>query len=140
MIKDLVLLSSDGTGPGSIDTLPEAVQSGAALNVRRLTQLGTWDSSAALFTSDATASLTSANTHVLMVVKKSATDMDATADFGRKLRVSFVKADAFSADAAGGDTLVTPAFESNMAAGTPTPEIPGILSAESPIIPRKSTT
>jgi hypothetical protein len=114
-IRDLCLLSSDNSAPGSLALIPAAVQSGTALNVKRLTQLGTWDSVNSIFTPNPQASLTSADTHVLMVVRKSADDFDADADFARKLRVSFVKADNVTVGT-GGEADGTPAFESNMKA------------------------
>ena len=125
-IRDLCLLSSDNSAPGSLASIPAAVQSGTALNVKRLTQLGTWDSTNGIFTPNPRASLTSSDTHVLMVVRKSADDFDADATFARKLRVSFVKADTVGFSDFGEATTASPAFESNMAAGNPSPEIPEI--------------
>ena len=120
MIKDIILKKKvSDTAVGNLANIPTAVQaSGPALNVRRLTQLGEWDSTNSIFTPNAQASLTSASTYVLFVVRKSADDIDGgdgDLDTNRNLVVSFVKADNVTVGT-GGEADGTPAFESNMAA------------------------
>jgi len=132
MIKDIVLKKvADATAVGKLESIPSAVQSGSALNVRRLTQLGTYDSAKGLFTPDSLASMDSADTHILFVVRKSADDIDDNDDdfaTNRNLTVSFVKSSSQSVDSASGEVDFDPAFESNMAAngGDISPVIPEI--------------
>ena len=138
-----------GTAGSSVAAVPSSVQNGSAFNVKRLNQLGTWSDATNTWTADAIN-----GTHLLTVVLRKAislvaanlVDLDqdgvTTDDAGiaavaaaadgdiddlsrAALDISFVKGDnvAFGTD---GMVDGTPAFESNMAAGTPSPVIPEI--------------
>ena len=113
-------------GGGATPTAPktlkvdEAIQAGRSHNVRRLNQLGKLVGGK--FVADPFAKQGVANNCILTVVRVSATAMDDDDD---DLRVSFAKADSFSADATGGDTLTIPSFESDFGS-SPTPVIPEI--------------
>jgi len=111
LIKDLVLLSDTTAVADNLDRIPSAMQSGNAVNLKRLTQLGDWDGTK--FTPDANASLDASSTRVLLIVKKDDAATLASKDFGDTLRVSFVKADNVTVGT-GGEADGTPAFESGM--------------------------
>ena len=125
-VKNLGLVQTGSAAPNTVlKAVPEIVQSGKnVFNIRRLNELGTLKSG--VFAADPFVKLGAADAVVKMIVKVSAgTSVDAANELGRT-KVSFVKADAFEASATGGDTLTVPSFESNMAAGNPTPVIPEI--------------
>ena len=101
--------------------LDSDIQGGSAHNVRRLNQIGRF--TGGKFVPDP---LVARDQAVLLTVCRVAeNDVLASTDI---IGVSFVKSDTFSADAAGGDTLTIPSFESNMheTGGSVTPKIPEI--------------
>ena len=124
-VKSLALYH--GAGGGKLVAMPSSIQSGAGvLNVRRLNQLGTWDSGASTFTPNPLVSLTDASSAILCVVSGAGVQGTlAAAD--STLSASFGVADGVTTNIGGGagSTLVIPSFESNFAA-TPDPVIPEI--------------
>ena len=129
MIKDISLVESatSGVQPTVVSAIVAAdkVQGGKVYNVRRLNQLGTLTAGSATskFVSDPTVTTSTANSVIKMIVKTSAsTTLESSAAIER-CALSFVKSPAKNTDAP--DTLVIPAFESDMAT-TPSPEIPEI--------------
>jgi hypothetical protein len=114
-----------------------SVQTGQSANVRRLTRVGRLDAQNK-FVPDAQAKQGVAGSVVLLVVRGHDNTLglvsrsaDAKIDDSADLvRVSFVKADSatMGTSAAGGfgEVAGAPAFESNMVAGNPSPEIPEI--------------
>ena len=127
-VKNIGLVQTGATAPAAVlDAVEEVVQSGKnVFNIRRLNELGTWDAGSSKFTADPFVKLGEANAVVKMIVKvKSGAVINTAVELGR-CKVSFVKSDTFEASATGGDTLTVPSFESNMAAGTPSPVIPEI--------------
>ncbi len=125
MIKDIGLQEDTAGAAGSSDlaTIPESIQGGTTLNVRRLNQLVTWDGGSTI-TSAPLATNTTSNAHVLMVL--SGTLLQDTADKA-DFTVSYVLSSKLDSSAGNADTLVIPAFESATAARN--------LEAESPTIP-----
>ena len=115
MTKDIILKAAGGHTAAVGESLGSAV----AHNVRKVNQLGTTNGSGT-FTPDVFG-----GTHVLMLVKDSGSAMANAADIDAST-VSYVLADTFSASATGGDTLVTPAFESADLNGDDTRPIPEI--------------
>ena len=125
MVKEIGLVEDSAGAAGSSDLayLPEAVQGGSTLNVRRLNQLVTWDGGSTV-TSAPMASNTTSNAHVLMVLSGTLLhDTNDKADF----TVSYVLSSKLDSSAGNADTLVIPAFESATAARN--------LEAEDPTIP-----
>ena len=127
-VKDIALVRTDGAaGPADLRAVPDTVQGGKnILNVRRLNELGTWDG--ATFTPNPLIKHGDSNAVVKMIVRVATTTADLTAAVNTnagRCTLSYAKLDTFSADAAGGDTLTVPAFESNM----------GLGSDQSPVIP-----
>ena len=125
MIKDIGLQEDTAGAAGSSDlaTIPESIQGGTTLNVRRLNQLVTWDGGSTV-TSAPLATNTTSNAHVLMVLSGTLLqDTNDKADF----TVSYVLSSKLDSSAGNADTLVIPAFESATAARN--------LEAESPTIP-----
>ena len=124
MVKDISLLLSAGDH-GSVKAVDAATQSGKNVwNVRRLNQLGTWDGTNWVANPFVEASTT--NAAVLFVCRVTAALNDAYAFVDDDIHVSFVKSDALSITSGIPETVVTPGFESDMAAGTPSPVIPEI--------------
>jgi hypothetical protein len=127
-VKDVAVLSVEDRVPAALTAkLAETVQSGLAHNVRRLNQLGTWDGTT--FTPNGVS-----GDHVLVVLNlASGKTIDGNLDVAgaaadnipEDVSVSFVIADSVSVSS-GGEADGTPAFESDMVAGTPSPEIPEI--------------
>ena len=125
-IKDISLITTaKGTNPDAHlenDGVPAAVQSGVRVhNVRRLNQLGSGTGKD--FVPNPMLKLSDSPT-VRMIVRADAGNLDVAGELG-KLSIDYVKSDTFEADAAGGDTLTVPSFESNM----------GLGSAQAPVIP-----
>ena len=114
-----------GTGQSGLEALPTTIQGGnGILNVRRLNQLGTY--SGGTFTPNPFATVSDADTAVLMVVSGAYTPTVGAADSA--LTASFVVSDTVisNSDTGGtGGTLVIPSFESDFAS-TPAPVIPEI--------------
>ena len=129
LIKGAGLIDAGGTASDinglsvfANDTYGNAYQQGTRLfNLRRLNQIGTWDTDAHTFTvkspSDSTA------TDILMVVKGTASALDYT-----QFHVTYPKSDSVAVgnDGAAGSTLTIPSFESDFTAGDPNPIIPEI--------------
>jgi len=128
MTKEVGLFKDTiGGGPSTLakigdDPQGALIQDGNnVLNVRRLNQLGTWNSTTRLFTVDPLAPASNRTTGILMVL--SGTSAAGVPSF---LTVGFPLSPSLNSPAGGADgTLVIPAFESNFAA-TPSPEIPEI--------------
>ncbi len=124
MIKDLVLVTADGLAPTGLAAIPSEVQSGSALNVKRLTQLGSWASATGTFTPNALADLGAADTRVMMVVRKAAANTDlSAATFDDDLNVSFVLSSSQSVDSASGEVEFDPSFEGDTTGSLVIPEI-----------------
>ena len=116
---------------GALSELPgKAIQSGRAHNIRRLNKLGTVSNG--VFTSDPLN-----GDRVLMLVPANSdangdhtdTVPDAVANGDADLAqftITFVKEDTVTFSDSGEATTASPAFESDMAAGTPSPVIPEI--------------
>tara|TARA_Y100000591_G_scaffold332989_1_gene372914 strand:- start:27134 stop:29110 length:1977 start_codon:yes stop_codon:yes gene_type:complete len=135
---DLVADDHAGTGPLT-EAVSSEVQAGNSHNVRRLTRLGTFNNDAGTLDGVFREKPASEATHLLVVVKlkdgedisSAAPDADGAAnnsvDF---IQISFVKEDGVSMVSTSGDGFGevdgSPAFESDMAAGTPSPVIPEI--------------
>lgn len=123
MVKEFALVK---TAAGTVDTnlgvLGASVQGGTSIiNVRRLNQLGTWDSGTNTFTANGFVTLGSSNAAVLMVVTGTKV---APADY-TLLHNSFPIASALDVESSSGSTLVIPAFESSFGS-TASPVIPEI--------------
>ena len=124
-VKSLALYH--GGGGGTLVAVPSTVQAGTnVLNVRRLNQLGTWDSAANTFTPDPLVDMSLATSAILCVVSgagSAGTLMVADST----LSASFGISDSVTTNIGGGagSTLVIPSFESNFAV-TPNPVIPEI--------------
>jgi len=123
-VKDVTLYSA-AVGNTGLGTVGNTIQGGTnVLNVRRLSQLGTF--TGGVFTPNALATTSTANAALLLVVSGTVSAASSVPSGATKnLTGSFAIADTFSADATGGDTLVIPSFESNFGT-TPSPLIPEI--------------
>ena len=130
---DLVADDGDETTPLT-EAVSSEVQAGNSHNVRRLTRLGTFSNAAGTLDGVFREKLASEATHLLVVVKlvdgvnisAVAPDTNGAADNSVDfIKLSFVKEDGVEFDS-GEVTKGTPAFESDMAAGTPSPTIPEI--------------
>jgi len=122
MAKEFGLITTAApTAATDVAALGATVQGGTGvLNVRRLNQLGTWDSGTSTFTANAFAPFAGANSAVLMIL--SGTKL-APADY-TKLLVSFPVAATLDIGAEG-SALTIPTFESNFGT-SPSPQIPEI--------------
>jgi len=128
---------TDGDTDGIIDaqqafvsaTVDSAQQSGASHNVRRLNRVVKLVGEKVV---DAPLASTGADVFVLAICKVgaqalTAADIDNVADADEiYARLSFVKSSSQTVDSASGEVDFEPAFESDMKAGTPSPEIPEI--------------
>ncbi len=125
-VKDLALVRTGDDKPAKLVAVADAIQGGSGVfNIRRLNELGVWDTTTDEFTPDPFAKLGETNAVVKMLISVEDTTTLAAADKLGKCSINFVKSDTFSADSTGGDTLTVPSFESNF--GTdPTPVIPEI--------------
>jgi hypothetical protein len=125
-VKSLALYDA-GSGQSALASLGDSVQGGSGIkNVRRLNQLGTWNSTTSKFTVNALKPLTDADAGVLCVVSGTyAGSIAATSTNFQYLTASFVISDSVSAAGGTGGTLTIPSFESDFAA-TPSPVIPEI--------------
>jgi hypothetical protein len=122
MIKDIGLTVGTAHGSTDLATIPESIQGGGVLNVRRLNQLVTWDGGSVV-TAAPMASNTTASAHVLLVLSGTALNSADDAD----MTVSYVLSSKLDSSAGNADTLVIPAFESATSARQ--------LENESPTIP-----
>ncbi len=124
-VKSLALFSNSAQADRGLAVIPQAVQAGSnILNVRRLTQLGTY--SGGVFTPDPLVALGSTNAAILTVVSGAYVPAAGAGDAATLLTASFAKADVFSADQTDGSAITVPVFESNFSTGTPSPVIPEI--------------
>jgi hypothetical protein len=125
MVKEFALvLTGTKNGDKDVAGLPQTVQGGTGvLNVRRLNQLGTWDSGNNTFTANGFVSPgSSAGTAaVLMIVSGTSFGTDDSGDYV----VSYPLASTLNTDT-DGSTLAIPVFESNFGSPTPSPAIPEI--------------
>lgn len=120
MVKDYSIVFAAAKNAGTtLVRIPEAIQPGSVLNVRRLNQLVTFNGTSVAPAPMATQS--TSNAHVLFVLSGTAIDEADKANF----RVSYPVSSQL--DVGQGDTLVIPSFESSTAAR--------LLDAESPTIP-----
>ena len=121
MVKEFGLVKNQALT--SLGALTDSVQGGTGVvNVRRLNQLGTWDSVNNVFTSNGFVGLGDANASVLMIVSGATI---APADYD-KLSVSFPLGASLNTPAGDASTLVIPVFESNFNSTSPSPVIPEI--------------
>jgi len=123
MVKEYGLfLTGSANGDKDVAALPQSVQGGTSvLNVRRLNQLGTWDSTTNTFTANGFVAADDSNAAVLMIVSGTTFGTNNSSDY----LVSFPLASTLNT-AADGSTLVIPTFESNFSASSPSPVIPEI--------------
>ena len=121
MIKESALVMTGAiAGTTDIVRIPESIQPGTVLNVRRLTQLVTFAGGAV--TPAPLATTSTLNAHVLFVLSGTSIDVGNNMNF----KVSFPVASGFNVDQ--GDTLVIPTFESALNSNQPdaAPVIPEI--------------
>ena len=124
MVKDIGITVGTAAGATDIATIPESIQGGGVLNVRRLNQLVTWGGDRSdTVTAAPMATTSTSNAHVLMVLSGTAIAAADSDDF----TVSYVLSSQLDSSAGNADTLVVPAFESATAARS--------LEAEDPTIP-----
>jgi len=123
MVKEFALVTGSApTAATDVAAPGPSVQGGThVLNVRRLNQLGTWDSGTQTFTANSFAPFNGATSAVLMIV--SGTKL-APADY-TKMTVSFPVRSTLDIGTSG-DALTIPTFESNFGTGNPSPQIPEI--------------
>ena len=122
--KDVSLFSDDAlTDAGlGIKAFGEGFQGGSnILNLRRLNQVGTWDSGTNTFTSDPLATASTANAAMLTVVTGA---IKGSGDV-LSLSASYAIGPSLDVEAGVGSTLTIPSFESDFAT-TPAPLIPEI--------------
>jgi len=120
MVKDYSIVFAAAKNAGTtLVRIPEAIQPGSVLNVRRLNQLVTFNGTSVAPAPMATQS--TSNAHVLFVLSGTAINAADHDNF----RVSYPVSSQL--DVGQGDTLVIPSFESSTAAR--------LLDAESPTIP-----
>ena len=110
-----------------LEVLPAKVQGGAGiLNVRRLNQLGTFDSAALTFTPNPLADVSADSTAILCVVSGNYAVAEASMEGTHSgLSASFVVSEQLIAAGGTGGTLTIPSFESDFATD-PSPVIPEI--------------
>jgi hypothetical protein len=124
MAKEFALVLT-GTKNGTKDVAPVSagVQGGTGvLNVRRLNQLGTWDSTTNTFTANGFVNPGDANAAVLMIVSGTSFAPD---NFCSDYVVSYPIRSTLEIGPSG-DALTIPTFESNFGSPSPSPQIPEI--------------
>jgi hypothetical protein len=122
-VKSLALFSNSPELSRGIAVIPQTIQAGSnVLNIRRLTQLGTY--TGGVFTPDPLVALGSTNAAILTVVSGAYTPAAGAGDAATLLTASFAKADTFAGNT-DGSALTVPVFESDFAS-TPSPTIPEI--------------
>ena len=125
MAKEFALILT-GTKNGNKDVAPvgAGVQGGTGvLNVRRLNQLGTWDSGSQTFSANAFINPGDTNAAVLMILSGTTAGTD---DNYQDYVVSYPIRSTLDIGASSGDALTIPTFESNFSASGPSPVIPEI--------------
>ena len=124
MVKDIGITIGTADSATDVATIPESIQGGGVLNVRRLNQLVTWGGDRSdTVTAAPMATTSTSDAHVLMVLSGTAIAAADNGDF----TVSYVLSSQLDSSAGNADTLVIPAFESSTDARQ--------LEAESPTIP-----
>jgi len=124
-VKSLALFSNSTQADRGLGVIPQTIQGGSnILNVRRLTQLGTF--AGGVFTPDPLVTLGTTNAAILTVVSGAYTPAAGAGDTATLLTASFAKADTFSANATDGSALTVPVFESDFSTSNPSPAIPEI--------------
>ena len=122
MVKEFALVKATAGGTSNVGALGATVQGGTnVINVRRLNQLGTWDSGTNTFTANGFVTLGSSGAAVLMIVTGTTV---VPADYSLFL-TSFPISSALDVESSSGSTLVIPAFESSFGS-TASPVIPEI--------------
>jgi hypothetical protein len=101
------------------------VAKGTVFNIRRLNQLGTWSDATGTFTANSQASLSAADTRVLMIVQKKDSTIDLNDANLSDFNLSHVVSDGVTVGA-GGEADGTPSFEADFAGPDGTPTIPEI--------------
>ena len=124
--KDISLFSDHTIAAGptglGVKAFGENFQGGKnILNLRRLNQVGTWDSGTNTFTPDPLVTAATSNAALLTVLTGA---MKGTKDV-LSLSASYAIADSLNVEAGVGSTLTIPSFESDFAT-TPSPLIPEI--------------
>lgn len=124
LVKEFGLfLTGTSNGETDLATIPQSIQGGnGLLNVRRLNQLGVWDSTAKTFTSNPLVSVGSTGAAVLMVL--SGTKVDGSTAGNKDFVVTYPLGASYDS-ASDGSALVIPTFESDFGS-SPSPEIPEI--------------
>ncbi len=123
-VKSLALFSSSPELSRGIAVIPQTIQAGSnVLNIRRLTQLGTY--TGGVFTPDPLVALGSTNAAILTVVSGAYTPAAGAGDAATLLTASFAKADTFAGNT-DGSALTVPVFESDFSTSNPSPTIPEI--------------
>jgi hypothetical protein len=126
MVKEFGLTVVGGVAAATVSdlgTVGQTVQGGTSLvNVRRLNQLGTWDSATNVFTANGFVQVDDTNAAVLMIVSGTKVGL---ADY-TKLHVSFPIGSTLNTPNGDASTLVIPVFESNFNSTSPSPTIPEI--------------
>jgi len=121
-VKGLALFSD--TAVAGLAPIEEDFQGGRGIvNLRRLTQIGTWDASAGAFTSSPLATQATSNAAILCVV--SGTYGGVGAGNSTSLSSSYALGASLNVGTTDGSTLTIPSFESNFAV-SPQPIIPEI--------------
>jgi len=109
-----------------IGNIPDSIQGGNNIkNVRRLNQIGTYNSSTGIFSADPFADRNTTNGVLLTVVSgvDSTTRLDASQ---LNLTASYVVSPTLTVDSSDGAALTIPSFESNFSTSSPSPIIPEI--------------
>jgi hypothetical protein len=124
-VKSLALFSNSAASLTGLGVIPQTIQGGSnILNVRRLTQLGTF--AGGVFTPDPLVTLGTTNAAILTVVSGAYTPAAGAGDTATLLTASFAKADTFSANSTDGSAITVPVFESDFSTSNPSPAIPEI--------------
>jgi len=104
--------------------LPDSIQGGSNIkNIRRLNQIGTYDTATGIFSSDPFANRNTSNGVLLTVVSGVNATQHAT---GHHITASFVISPTLHVDSGDGSALTIPSFESNFNTSSPSPIIPEI--------------
>ena len=128
--KDISIFSANAHTPAApthgLKALGEDFQGGKnILNLRRLNQVGTWDSNQGKFTSNPLVTVNSANAALLLVVSGVYEGRASATDDANWLTASYAIPPTLNVDSGNGSTLTIPSFESNFAS-SPSPIIPEI--------------